>query len=180
MAQNKQEPVTVVFRRTAKPGKERAYEIWNKKLITLSQQQPGHVDTTVVAEAGRRYITLQHFDCQRHLNDWLESSARRGYLEELAELVEDSPQPEAMTGLETWFRLPGHASSKHIPRWKMVIVTFVVIYSFVMVFSIWLEPHVSDLPMVLRAALLPAVAVPLMTYVVMPRLTRLLRRWLYT
>lgn len=174
------EPVTVVFRRTAKPGKEKAYEAWNKKLIRLSRQQPGHLDTTVVTEAGRRYITLQHFSSRQDLDAWLESSVRQGHLAELAELVEDAPEPQASTGMETWFRLPGHSSSRHIPRWKMVIVTFTVIYAFVMAFNMWLAPYVGGLPTALRSALVPAVAVPLMTYIIMPRLTRWLRRWLYS
>jgi uncharacterized protein len=40
-------------------------------------------------------------------------------------------------------------------------------------------PRVEGWPLLARAALLPVVVLSLMTYVVMPQLTRLLRRWLY-
>jgi uncharacterized protein len=37
----------------------------------------------------------------------------------------------------------------------------------------------EGLPLVARLGITTAIAVPLMTWVVMPRVTRLLRRWLY-
>ncbi len=174
-----QESVTVLFTRTAKPGKEQAYEDWNQQLIRISEAQPGHVDTSVVAEDNRRYITLQRFDSHQHLQAWLQSPERLSRLPELDKLTEDAPEPAELTGMETWFRLPGHTSSAHIPRWKMVIVTFCVIYCFVLALNIFVIPHTSHLPLPVRAALFPVVMVPLMTYVIMPRVTRLFRRWLY-
>ena len=42
-----------------------------------------------------------------------------------------------------------------------------------------LGPFLNPLPLVLRTLVLTAVLVPLMTYVVMPRLTRLFTWWLY-
>ena len=41
-----------------------------------------------------------------------------------------------------------------------------------------MSPLLEDLPLVLRLAITTALAVPLMTWVVMPRVTRLLRGWL--
>jgi len=42
-----------------------------------------------------------------------------------------------------------------------------------------LVPHLNWLPVPLRALALPVVLVTLMTYAIMPFVTRLLRRWLY-
>jgi uncharacterized protein len=173
------EPVTVLFSRTAKPGKEADYEAWNRELIRLSEQQPGHVMTTVVADGDRRYITVQRFETHHALQRWLMSPQRLERLAALDELTEDSLQPEEMTGMETWFRLPGQ-SGRHIPRWKMTIVTFCVIYVFVLLLTVVLVPRVAHLPLALRAAAFPVIMVPLMTYVVMPRMTRLFGRWLYS
>jgi uncharacterized protein len=173
------EPVTVLFNRTTKPGKEQAYEAWNKKLIRLSEAQPGHIMTSVVADGNRRYFTLQRFETHSDLQRWLQAPERLECLQDLDELTEDAPEPAEMTGMETWFRLPGQ-SGKHIPRWKMVIVTFCVIYCFVLLLNIFLVPKAADLPLLLRAAVFPVIMVPLMTYVVMPRITRWFGRWLYS
>lgn len=169
-----------MFNRTAKAGKEREYEAWNRELIRLSEKQPGHMTTSVVAEGNRRYITLQQFDSHEHLQAWLLSPERTSRLEHLAGLSEDSPEPTAMTGMETWFRLPGHIGTGHIPRWKMAIVTYLMIYSFVLIFTVFLEAYVSDLPLLVRTGIFPLVTVPLMTYYLLPHATKLLRRWLYS
>lgn len=172
--------VTVLFNRTAKPGKEQAYEAWNKQMIGLSEQQPGHIDTSVIADDDRQYITLQRFASHQDLQNWLRSPRRLERLKELEDLTEESEEPAELTGIETWFKLPSHSSSAHIPRWKMAIVIFCVIYIFVLLLNIFVLPFLSDLPLPLRAAVFPMIMVPLMTYVVMPRVTKWLRGWLYS
>jgi len=171
------EPVTVLFSRSVIPGKEQAYEDWNRTLIRLSEAQPGHVMTSVVAD-GDRYITLQRFQTHGALQRWLQSPERLSRLGELDALTEDSAEPAELSGMETWFRLPGQ-SGRHIPRWKMVILTFCVIYCFVLMLNVLLLPKLADSPLVVRAAAFPLIMVPLMTYVVMPRVTRWFSRWLY-
>jgi uncharacterized protein len=174
------EPVTVLFTRTAKPGREKDYEAWNEELIRLSEQQPGHVATSVVAEGDRRYFTLQQFKTHDELQAWLRSEERLRRLSRLDELTEDAPEPAEMTGMETWFRLPGHAGTGHIPRWKMAIVVFCIIYCFAIALNVFVTPHTAHLPLFVRGAIFPLIMVPLMTYVLLPRATKLLRRWLYT
>jgi len=49
----------------------------------------------------------------------------------------------------------------------------------VLLMNAFLIPKTVHLPLVLRAAIFPSIMVPLMTYVVMPRVTRWLGRWLY-
>lgn len=173
------EPVTVLFSRTAKPGQEKAYEQWNERLIRISEQQPGHISTSVVADGDRRYLTLQRFASRHDLQAWLDSPLRHKRLDELQDLIEDAPEPTALTGLETWFRLPERVTTGHVARWKMALVTFVVIYFLVLILSTQLLPRLQGLPLLLRSAVIPLIMVPMMTYVIMPRVTRLLRRWLY-
>ncbi len=173
------EPVTVLFSRTALSGKEQAYEAWNKELIRMSEAQPGHLTTAVIEEGERRFITLQRFDSNEHLQAWLHSPLRQRRLAELPTLTEEATEPTSMTGMETWFRLPGHSAPMHIPRWKLTIVTIVVIYMLVLLLNIFVLPHVIQLPVTLRTAVYPLIMVPLMTYLIMPNVTKLLRRWLY-
>jgi uncharacterized protein len=48
------------------------------------------------------------------------------------------------------------------------------------VFQWPLAPALEDVPLLLRAAILPLVLLSLMTYAVMPLVTRLLHGWLYS
>lgn len=90
---------------------------------------------------------------------------------------ERSPQ---VTGLETWFRLPEVKveTMKPPPRWKMWLVTVAAIYSLILALFSLLSPLIAEWPLPLRALIFPLVLVTLMTYIVMPALTRVLRRWL--
>jgi antibiotic biosynthesis monooxygenase (ABM) superfamily enzyme len=180
MTMSSSEPVTVLFSRTAKAGKEKEYEAWNQELIRLSEQQPGHVATSVVADGDGRYFTLQQFESHAALQAWLASESRHQRLSHLNELTIDSPEPAEMTGMESWFRLPGHTGTGHIPRWKMAVVTFLIVYCFVLLMNLTISPHIVGLPLYIRGAIFPIISVPLMTYIILPRATKVFRRWLYS
>ncbi|HEY4728150.1 MAG TPA: antibiotic biosynthesis monooxygenase, partial [Actinomycetes bacterium] len=63
-------------------------------------------------------------------------------------------------------------------RWKMWLVSLIAVYPLVVLFQWALTPRMSRLPLLVRSALFPLVLLTLMTYVVMPLVTRFLRRWL--
>src|SRR5207245_1202860 len=81
------------------------------------------------------------------------------------------------TGLETWFTVPGlPAPPTAPPRWKMALVTWLALLPQVIILS-----HVvpKGFPFLLSVALSTAIPVAMLTWVIMPRLTRLLYGWLY-
>ena len=63
-------------------------------------------------------------------------------------------------------------------RIALALVSLVAVYPLVLAFQVLLVPRVTRLPLPLRALLFPLVLLTLMTFVVMPVVTRLLRRWL--
>ncbi|CAM02093.1 hypothetical protein [Saccharopolyspora erythraea] len=60
----------------------------------------------------------------------------------------------------------------------MWLVSLVAVYPLVLVFQAFVVPMVSSWPLAAKAALFPLVLLTLMTYVIMPVVTRVLRRWL--
>ena len=79
----------------------------------------------------------------------------------------------SLTGLETWFDVAGAP-----PRWKMAITTFAGVYPVAYLVLRFVGPHETTWPASLRALLTAGILVPSLTWIVMPRLTKLLRRWL--
>jgi antibiotic biosynthesis monooxygenase (ABM) superfamily enzyme len=78
-----------------------------------------------------------------------------------------------------WFRLPSDTRAIVPPsRWKMWLTSVLAIYLLVFAFLAWVNPHIKGWPIALRAAVFPLVLLSLMTYLVMPNITRLLRPWL--
>jgi hypothetical protein len=96
------------------------------------------------------------------------------------QLLEADQGLQQLTGLETWFKLPGGnvPTMKPPPRWKMWLVSVVAVYPLVLTFQALLVPRMAGLPLPLKALSFPLVLLTLMTFVVMPVVTRLLRRWL--
>jgi antibiotic biosynthesis monooxygenase (ABM) superfamily enzyme len=83
-----------------------------------------------------------------------------------------------MTGLETWFEVPGRTAPAP-PRWKMFVVTSVVIFVLQLMLNLVLYRFTPPIALVPRVALISFSVSALMTWVVQPRLARLLERWLY-
>jgi hypothetical protein len=98
----------------------------------------------------------------------------------MGELIEAARGLQQLTGLETWFKLPGSnvPTMKPPPRWKMWLVSMVAVYPLVLGFQALVVPRMAGLPLPLKALMFPLVLLTLMTFAVMPVVTRLVRRWL--
>jgi len=175
------EPVTVLYSRRVKPGREGDFEVWAHGIVAASRQFPGHLAASVLDDPGsREYHILFSFTDRRSLRAWLDSEERRRWLAQVADLLEADQGLQQLTGLETWFELPGAngPTMKPPPRWKMWLVSIVAVYPLVLAFQALVVPRMAGLPFPLRALSFPLVLLTLMTFVVMPVVTRLLRRWL--
>ena len=174
-------PVTVLYSRRVKPGREAAFEAWAHGIVAASRQFPGHLGASVLDVPGsREYHILFSFADRKSLRAWLDSEERRRWLARVGELIEADQGLQQLTGLETWFKLPGSnvPTMKPPPRWKMWLVSIVAVYPLVLGFQVLVVPRMAGLPLPLRALSFPLVLLTLMTFVVMPVVTRVLRRWL--
>jgi antibiotic biosynthesis monooxygenase (ABM) superfamily enzyme len=61
----------------------------------------------------------------------------------------------------------------------MALVTLLAIVPLVLLMNLLVLPHIAGWPLVLRTLLFSGTLTGLMTWVVMPRITRLFRRFLY-
>ncbi len=66
------------------------------------------------------------------------------------------------------------------PKWKMAILIWLGIYPVITVLVLLLFPYMAAAawPIPLRTLLLTIIAVPVMTFVVLPLLQKLFRNWL--
>jgi antibiotic biosynthesis monooxygenase (ABM) superfamily enzyme len=171
----------VLYSRRVKPGREADFESWARGIVAAARQFPGHLGASVLdAPGSREYHILFSFADRQSLRAWLDSAERRRWLGRAGELLEADRGLQQLTGLETWFKLPGAnvPTMKPPPRWKMWLVSLMAVYPLVLAFQALVVPRVAGLPLPLRALMFPLVLLTLMTFVVMPAVTRLLRRWL--
>ena len=64
------------------------------------------------------------------------------------------------------------------PRYKLALLTWVAAYALITTFLALLGPTIADWPLALRTLVLSMTMVGALTWVIMPRVTRLFRPWL--
>ena len=173
------EPATAVFARRVKPGREARYEKLAHEMVETSKAFPGQIAATVLHEEDSPdYTLLYSFIDRSALQAWLDSPDRRQLLRRADELAERHLRLPRLTGLETWFTLPHRATIKPPPRWKMWLVSLFAIYPFVVIFQETVVPTIKTWPLLVRSAILPLTLLTLMTFLVMPVVTRVVHPWL--
>jgi hypothetical protein len=175
-------PVTTTVTRHVKPGHEVFYEQFLEGIIAAATRFPGHLGVEVFRPASAsegEYRIVYRFDTGEHLRAWLDSDEHAAWLERAEPHVIGPMRSQFLTGLESWFTLPGRPGSPPPPPYKMALVTWVTIFPLITLVVLVLDPLLVRLDLVPRLAVTTAVTVPIMTWLVMPRVTRLLRGWLY-
>jgi uncharacterized protein len=175
-------PVTTTVSRRVKPGHEAAYEQFLTGIIGAARAFPGHLGVEVFRPApggDGEYRIIYRFDTVAHLRAWLDSAEHAAWLARAEPHVAGPIQTQVLTGLESWFTLPSQPGIPPPPPYKMALVTWMTIFPLITLVVVATAPLLGSLPLVARLAVTTGVTVPLMTWVVMPRVTRLLHRWLY-
>lgn len=175
------DPVTITVRRKLRPGREAAYEAWLKRLTAgAATDFPGYLG----AEFHRPgpdgiYRSVFRFDSLAHLEAFERSDFRAAMLAEGAELFAADAAWERMTGLEFWFDPPPGTKVPQPSPHRMALVLIAVVFVLVLALNLTLGPLMTGWPLALRVLATVTVQVGLMTYVIMPRLTPLIARFIY-
>ena len=175
--------VTKVIDRIPRAGMEAQLEQSIKNLIVAAMRLPGHLGVTVTrpslpAQPGFRIVS--YFDSCEHLRTWEESDEYVRLVSIADRYTQGEPRRQVLTGLETWFTLPAQSGTPGPRRDRMTVVNWIGIFPLVYVYErvvSWIMP--LDTPILLRLAVITALVVPTMSYLVSPQLTRLFKRWLY-
>ena len=174
-------PATVVIVRTVDPGREDDYKRWLARLLSAAESFPNNLGTVVLAPAPGEpnvFRLVHRFTDESSLQAWEDSVIRRELSVE-ADAFSTS-QRQAATGMEPWFSINRTPALPPPRKWKMALVTFVVVYALTAIIipleMAWVPKSWSFYATNVITNVLIAT---LMTYVVMPNVARALRRWLY-
>lgn len=183
-------PVTVIVKRIVKKNKIKEFEEWLSGITREVSRQSGSMGIDIIRptdkESKAEYVIIFRFDNYDNLTKWENSSIRNEWLRKGRELVQSEPDVQKLTGLEFWFTPYSKKNSYLVPlnsprRYKMVIVTIPVIALLLLT----LVPQIHfigeslSIPYAIRFVIAIAIMVLLMTYFIMPLLTRVLRPWLF-
>jgi antibiotic biosynthesis monooxygenase (ABM) superfamily enzyme len=171
----------VAFPYMLTPGKHSVRDI-PRLVAEAAARFPGHQGVSVLRPAAggpSSYTIVVHFRSRPELDAWLRSDERGRLLAEADRHADGELEVQEISGLEGWFRIPGSPVVVAPPRWKMAVVTWVAILPLVELLGQLLVPRLGAMPVLLRPVPVTAISILLMTYLLVPQLTRLLRPWLY-
>ena len=175
--------VLSVIEHRPKPGQARQYEAWLAEIVPVAQGFCGHRGVNVIRPHGGSgtYTIILHFDSLESLRGWLESPTRAALIDKVKPLLAADETVAIKTGLEFWFTPP--PGRPHAQPWKQFLVTLSAIFPLTVVVPWALNPLLAALPApgrtVVASFITAVVIVALMTWVIMPRYTRLIANWLY-
>jgi antibiotic biosynthesis monooxygenase (ABM) superfamily enzyme len=174
--------VAFVITHTVKAGAEQRYEEWTKEILSAVSSYPGYLGREVFlpTRGNHKYTIIVRFDNEEHLRNWTDSEARRGFISQANDLLEKGDQNEVRTGIDFWFTPEGTRPPK---AWKQFLLTASAVYPLSLILPRLLAPLYRAAPALghplISALVMAALLTGLLTFVIMPRYTRLVRRWLY-
>ena len=193
---NKQlKPVTIIVKRIAKKDRIKEFEEWLSGISKEVSRQEGSIGIDIIrptpnttnSKSKSEYVVIFRFNSYENLEKWEKSPIRNEWLQKGRKLAESDPDVQKMTGLEFWFTPYFKDESSPLiplqppPRYKMVIVTIPVIS----ILLLTLVPQINfltemlSIPFPVRLVIALTIIVLLMSYVIMPLLTKLLKFWLF-
>jgi len=157
-------PVTKIVDRVPKAGMEAELERAIQELTQACMRFPGYLGMTVLRPAPPAHPAFR-------LIYKFGTAVQRANL-----YTQGVPRHHMQSGLEAWFT---PAAAAYPSRAKLTFVSWLGVFPLVLAYAS-LAGHVLPLwtPTALRILLVTALAVPTMSYLVGPWLTRLFRRWL--
>jgi len=188
-------PVTITVCRETSPERLGEAIEWIDRGLALARGFDGYLGGGVMRDAQQDHLlhVVYRFRDRHSLDQWDHSEARRHWSQSGMQLASVA-SVQRRTGIEGWFDGPrirhtidpenGQAKSIGVrsapPRWKQAtaiwlgMVPINLTASWVLTDSEWWQ----QLPLTLRSLLLVTLQVTLMTFFVMPAVTRMLRTWL--
>jgi len=172
-------PIHVAITRRVRPGCEPEFQQALREFFQTSFAHGGVLGATMIVPPpgtdSREFGILRTFADERERDTFYASTLFKAWEAKCEPLTEtDSWTYRPLHGLEAWFRSPHNPP----PRWKMAVATFLGVFPLAMILQLTIGPVIRDWPFIPRNAVFNAFVVALLAWVVMPMVTRLLRRWL--
>jgi antibiotic biosynthesis monooxygenase (ABM) superfamily enzyme len=181
-------PVTVSFTRRADPAHATEMTAWIRSGLTMAESFPGFLGGGWVRprHGSDEWHMLCRFDSPATLAAWDDSTERAWWLGSAQGLAQTT-RTEKRTGIEGWFDppesteavdVPGPAVAAPPPRWKQATTIWLVFFPLNLLATVTLGALLADVFVVVRVAVVTLTLTPLMTYLLLPWITRRLEWWL--
>ena len=169
-------PIHVAITRKVLPGKEQEFKDALHQFMGESFRHDGVHGASIISgpegDDDREIGILRTFKNNAERDAFYRSEHFKKW-EEYASTITEQPVYRELNGLEAWFR-----SAAAPPRWKMALVTLCGVFPTSVLLNLTISPFIKDFPLLIRLLIIASCMVGILTWVVMPALTRILKKWL--
>lgn len=169
-------PIHVAITRKIHAGKEEEFKTALRRFLGESFLHGGvhgaGMITPIHGGDTREIGILRTFANEVERDTFYESKLFKDW-EAYASTVTENPEYRDLSGLEAWFRSPNAP-----PRWKMALLTLCGVYPTSLFLASTVGPLAQDLQVVVRLFLMASCMVGLLTWVVMPVIIKISKKWL--
>jgi antibiotic biosynthesis monooxygenase (ABM) superfamily enzyme len=177
-------PVTVTVAYHVVPGREADFHSWGWAVLRTSAQQPGFLGGGVLVDGEAEWHVVYRFDSEDSARTWENSVVWAQWSARADGLAQETGR-HSITGSKAWFdsqtsRAPTPAATPGPPpKWKLWLVNMSAVFPPVLLFNLAILPYLNDLNPLFRTLLLCLSVTAIVTWILMPRLQRFLKKWLY-
>jgi uncharacterized protein len=170
--------VTAVTTQRIRPDAEDEFHRVHARMVLAMERFEGFLRSDLIAPVPGvqdDHVIVFSFASKQHLDRWLDSDERRELLEQLAPLMEGERTLNVIGGFAGWFPAPG--GSRPV-RWKQAVAVLIALFPTTLTLNAlqrWLAPDVPWVPALFVANVL---GVAVLTWFLMPLVTRWLDSWL--
>ena len=172
----------VMFWHTVAQGRDEEFISAQADIVKLSATFPGYEGATLVqpGRSGDQWLSILRFRTDRQLDAWMTSAERQAALPELrSHLAADFSTVAHSTPFGSIMRVKD-GTTRVTPSWKTAMLVLLALYPTVMTLSRFVGPTLDELGAEpwLAMWLSEILSVGLLTWLLMPNVTKWFRRWL--
>jgi antibiotic biosynthesis monooxygenase (ABM) superfamily enzyme len=171
----------IAITRRVRPGCEAEFQQALREFFQASFSHGGVLGATMIVPPpgveSREFGILRTFADEKERDDFYASPIFKAWEAKCGPLTESGSWTyRPLHGLEAWFRSPQAPPA----RWKMAVATFAGVFPTAAILNLTLGRAIQSWPFIPGSAVFNAGMVALLTWVVMPLVTRALHGWLHS
>ncbi|MBK1646345.1 hypothetical protein CKO25_17160 [Thiocapsa imhoffii] len=169
---------TAIVTQRIDPNRRDDYLQWQRGITAAASTFPGYVKTEVfepIPNLIPEWVTLVHFKDNESLENWINSDERKHWTETFHQDF-GAYDFQKLGGLDAWFS--SVTGSAPIPDWRMAATVVLALYPTVMLWTLYVSPHLASLPFAASMLIGNIASVSILQWILMPAVTRVLSFWL--
>ena len=176
-------PVTVTLAYAVVPGREDHFHNWGWAVLRSGARQPGFLGGGVLVDGEAEWHVVYRFNTEEAARTWENSLDWVRMAARLEGLARETGR-RTVVGSRSWFDAQAPqpatpAAPRPPPKWKLWFVNMSAVFPPVLLFNLLVLPYLGTLNPLIRTLLLCLCVTALVTWILMPRLQRFFKKWLY-